>query len=78
MRRIAAVARTFILCEIIVSFYRNLDDGNPFLGVFLVPGAVDVAEARVTGNAQALGFKVGRGPGEGLVETVVWTYMLET
>ena len=30
-------------------FYRNLNDGQPFLRVFLIPDAVDVASARMAG-----------------------------
>ena len=35
-------------------FHRNLNLGNPFLGIFLVPGTVNVAETRVPGNAHAV------------------------
>ena len=35
-------------------FHRNLNLGNPFLGIFLVPGTVNVAETRIPSNAHAV------------------------
>ena len=35
-------------------FHRNLNLGNPFLGIFLVPGTVNVAETRVPCYAHAV------------------------
>ena len=35
-------------------FHRNLNLGNPFLGIFLIPRTVNVAETRVPGNAHAV------------------------
>ena len=53
-----------------------MDERNPFLGVFLIPCAVNVTEARVASDTIALLLKVGNGAGKGFGEAFVGTYVL--
>lgn len=56
--------------------YRNLNQRDPLLGVFLVPYAVDVACAWLSGYLHAVLVHVSECLGECLVETLVRAYML--
>ena len=56
--------------------YRNLNQRDPLLGVFLVPYAVDVACAWLSGYLHAVLVHVSESLGECLVETLVRAYML--
>ena len=54
---------------------RNLNDREPFLRVFLVPDAVDIAGTRMTCDFVSLFFHVGICFCERFIETIVWTVM---
>ena len=41
-------------------FHRHLDDGEPLVGVLLIPDAVDVNGARRIGNLVALFLQIGK------------------
>ena len=56
--------------------YRNLNQRDPLLGVFLVPYAVNVACAWLSGYLHAVLVHVSESLGECLVETLVRAYML--
>ena len=56
--------------------YRNLNQRDPLLRVFLVPYAVDVACAWLSGYLHAVLVHVSESLGECLVETLVRAYML--
>ena len=56
---------------LICSFNRNLNNGEPFLWVFLVPGAVDVAGAMLSDSLVALFLHIAEELGERLVEALV-------
>ena len=56
--------------------YRNLNQRDPLLGVFLVPYAVDVACAWLSGYLHAVLVHVSECLGECLVETLVRASML--
>ena len=56
--------------------YRNLNQRDPLLGVFLVPYAVNVACAWLSGYLHAVLVHVSECLGECLVETLVRAYML--
>ena len=56
--------------------YRNLNQRDPLLRVFLVPYAVDVACAWLSGYLHAVLVHVSECLGECLVETLVRAYML--
>ena len=56
--------------------YRNLNQRDPLLGVFLVPYAVDVACAWLSGYLHAVLVHVSECLSECLVETLVRAYML--
>ena len=56
--------------------YRNLNQRDPLFGVFLVPYAVDVACAWLSGYLHAVLVHVSESLGECLVETLVRAYML--
>lgn len=56
--------------------YRNLNQRDPLLRVFLVPYAVNVACAWLSGYLHAVLVHVSESLGECLVETLVRAYML--
>ena len=56
--------------------YRNLNQRDPLLRVFLVPYAVDVACAWLSGYLHAVLVHVSESLGECLVETLVRAYVL--
>lgn len=56
--------------------YRNLNQRDPLLRVFLVPYAVNVACAWLSGYLHAVLVHVSESLGECLVETLVRSYML--
>lgn len=56
--------------------YRNLNQRDPLLGVFLVPYAVDVACAWLSGYLHAVLVHVSESLGECLVETLVRSCVL--
>ena len=53
----------------------NLNDREPFLRVFLIPDAIDIAGTRVTCHLVALLFYISICFCERFIETVVWTIM---
>lgn len=55
---------------------RNLYQRNPFLGVFLIPGAIDIAGSMLSSHLEALFLHVSEGFGEGLIEAVIRAYVL--
>ena len=56
-------------------FNGNLNDGKPFLRIFLIPDAVDIAVARMSCNLVPLLFHIGVCFCDRFIETFIWTIM---